>query len=90
MNDGTEIGTFKLFKAAIHLILSKTAIQPRHNINLDQIAKLEKQGVLEVNTSLILKTIYNSVIINKDTSPLSKADKHQQKQKMKQAGETED
>ena len=84
LNDGTEIGTFKLFEAALHLILCETRIQPKHKINFDQISdqitKLEKQGVIEINTSLYLPTISNLVIINKDTSRLSKADKFQRKQ----------
>ena len=71
LNDGTQIRTFKLFEAAIHLMPVKTAIQTQRNINFNQISnqitKLEKQGVIVVDTSLDLPTISNLVIINKDT-----------------------
>ena len=93
LNNGTEIRTFWNFEAVIHLIPGKTAIQPRHNINFHRIshkiAKLEKQGVIEVNTLLDLPTISNLVIINKDTSRLSKAEKYQRKMDKRQAGDRE-
>ena len=72
LNYGTQIRTFKLFEAHVHLMPGKTAIQTRKYINFDQIsdqiAKMEKQGIIEVNTSLDLPTISNLIIINKDTS----------------------
>ena len=45
--------------------------------------------MIEVDTLLDLPTITNLVIINKDTSRLSKADKHQRKMDMRQAGRGE-
>ena len=45
--------------------------------------------MIEVNTSLNLRTMSNLVIINKDTSRPSKAYKHQGKQSIKQAGKTQ-
>ena len=65
----------------------------QRNINFDrisdQIAKLEKQGVIEINTLLDLPTISNLDKINKYTFRLSKADKFLRKQKLKQAGKSQ-
>ena len=74
-------GKFRLFQVSLNFMPGKTAIQPKRHLDFDKIAEeieiLERNGIIEENTSEEISYLCNLVIIPKGEKS-TKADKYLQ------------